>query len=205
MDTHAWVASSLLPMAGVILLTFWFMAVPNAVNIEDAINGYMGGFTFIVLCGLALRGVDTRIALGALFGFLCLNWPQAKHFMGDAGSFGCGFFIAEAILRGDGLTHPVMALAFTAPISFDVAMGLFRRNRLGMSFFTADRATCPHHVLKLMNGSSLLASTTLWLNAAAFVALANRPMLLLGQSVSFALILFLLNRRLLTRQSAESA
>lgn len=96
----AWTASPLLLAGAALLITFWFMAVPNAVNIEDAINGYMGGFTFLVLLGLALRGVDTRLALGALLGFLLLNWPKARHFMGDAGSFGCGFFLAEAILRG---------------------------------------------------------------------------------------------------------
>jgi UDP-GlcNAc:undecaprenyl-phosphate GlcNAc-1-phosphate transferase len=180
-----------------ILLTFWFMAVPNAVNIEDAINGYMGGFTFIILFGLALRGVDTRLALGALLGFLLLNWPKARHFMGDAGSFGCGFFIAEAILRGGGLVQPTLALFLTAPISLDVAMGLVRRKRLGMTFFTADRSTCPHHLLALTGGNILLTTALLWLNAAGFVLLANRPWWALGQAVLYVLALIFLNRKLL--------
>ena len=171
----AWTASPLLLAGAAILITFWFMAVPNAVNIEDAINGYMGGFTFLVLLGLAARGVDTRLALGALLGFLLLNWPKARHFMGDAGSFGCGFFIAEAILRGGGLAHPSMALFLTAPISLDVAMGLIRRKRLGMTFFTADRSTCPHHLLALTGGNVALTTALLWLNTAGFVLLANRP------------------------------
>ena len=193
----AWMASPLLLVGAAILITFWFMAVPNAVNIEDAINGYMGGFTFLVLLGLAVRGLDTRIALGALLGFLLLNWPKARHFMGDAGSFGCGFFIAEAILRGGGLAHPSIALFLTAPISLDVAMGLIRRKRLGMTFFTADRSTCPHHLLALTGGNVVLTTSLLWLNAAGFVLLANRPWWALGQAGLYVLALIFLNRKLL--------
>lgn len=192
---HAWSGSPTLLFSAALLLTFWFMAVPNAVNIEDAIDGYMGGFTFIVLLGLLLRGVDTRVPLGALLGFLFLNWPKAKHFMGDAGSFGCGFFIAEAILRGGGITHPTLPLAFTAPISMDVAMGLIRRKRLRMTFFTADRATCPHHVLMLMNGSALIATPLLWLNAGAFVWFSPWHSLTLCLVVLFATVLLVLNWR----------
>lgn len=182
---------SLVPTA--LLITFWFMAVPNAVNIEDAINGYMGGFTFLLLFALYLRGVDTRIALGALAGFLLLNWPRAKHFMGDAGSFGCGFFIAEGILRGGGIEHPLMPLAFTAPISMDVAMGLIRRKKLGMSFFTADRATCPHHLLARFGGSHMKAALVLWLISSGFVVLCPFPIAVLFFSLGFACVLVYLN------------
>ncbi|BDU70446.1 hypothetical protein GETHOR_25470 [Geothrix oryzae] len=179
------------------------MAVPNAVNIEDAINGYMGGFTFILLFALYLRGVDTRIALGALAGFLLLNWPKAKHFMGDAGSFGCGFFIAEGILRGGGIEHPLMTLAFTAPISMDVAMGLIRRKRLGMSFFTADRATFPHHLLARFGGSHVKATLVLWLISSGFVVLYPFPTALLIIFLGYAFALVFLNANsLFPQQSA---
>lgn len=200
---QAWMGSPIFLAVAAIILTFWFMAVPNAVNIEDAINGYMGGFTSIIMFALYLRGVDSRIALGALMGFLCLNWPRAKHFMGDAGSFGCGFLIAEGILRGGGLVHPLMALAFTAPISMDVAMGLIRRNRLQMSFFTADRSTCPHHLLALTGKNVLLATSLLWLNAAGFVFLVDHPWLALGQAVFYLVALVLLNRELLFMRATQ--
>ena len=193
---QAWVTSPLFLVIAAIILTFWFMAVPNAVNIEDAINGYMGGFTIIVMFGLYLRGVDTRLALGALTGFLCLNWPRAKHFMGDAGSFGCGFLIAEGILRSGGLLHPFMALAFTAPISLDVAMGIVRRLRMHMSLFEADCATCPHHLLRLSQQSNTLATLILWANACVFACLAFRQGLgLILYALFFASALVVLNRR----------
>lgn len=194
-----WLKSPVSLLIAFFIVTFWFMAVPNAVNIEDAINGYMGGFTLIVLAALYLRGVDTRIAQGALIGFLLLNWPKARHFMGDAGSFGCGFLIAEGILRGGGLSDPVMSLALTAPISLDVAMGLVRRKRLSMSFFAADRATCPHHILELTGGRVSVATPALWINAILFVVLARSPYLLISQVIIYVIILILLNLKLLLK------
>ena len=194
---QAWTTLPIFLIPVTIILTFWFMAVPNAVNIEDAINGYMGGYTFIVLFALNLRGVDFRIALGSILGFLFLNWPRAKHFMGDAGSFGCGFLIAEGILRGGGMAHPMMALAFTAPISMDVAMGLIRRNRLRISYFTPDRSTCPHHVLSISGGHITGSALALWLNALGFTCLIRWPFLLLGQTVLYAVILFYFNKNAL--------
>lgn len=189
----SWGGSPLLLSGAALVLTFWFMAVPNAVNIEDAINGYMGGFTVIVLGGLALRGVDSRIAIGALLGFLLLNWPRAKHFMGDAGSFGCGFLIAESILRGGGLANPLLALALTAPISMDVAVGLIRRKRLQMSPFTADRSTCPHHLLSRCKGSHVKATLLLWLISLGFVGLAPFPLFAGALLMGYLSLLVVLN------------
>lgn len=192
---QAWMASPFFMAAIAIILTFWFMAVPNAVNIEDAINGYMGGFTFIVLAALALRGLDTRIFLGALLGFLVFNWPKAKHFMGDAGSFGCGFVIAESLLRGGTLQNPTIAIIMTLPISMDVAMGILRRLRLRTSLFSADRSTCPHHILELTKGNIFIATFLLWLNAAGFAFFVDRYWVALAQAILYALLLFLLNRK----------
>lgn len=178
-----------------LLITFWFMAVPNAVNIEDAINGYMGGFTLIILSSLAIRGLDTHLFLGALAGFLLFNWPRAKHFMGDAGSFGCGFILAESILRSGAVERPWLALALTAPISLDVAMGLLRRYRLGMGFFMADRSTCPHHVLAKTGGNTLIATPLLWLNSLGFVIFATNLWPLTTLTIANAGVLVWLNRK----------
>jgi UDP-GlcNAc:undecaprenyl-phosphate GlcNAc-1-phosphate transferase len=194
---QAWLVSPLGLGVSVPILGFWFMAVPNAVNIEDAINGYMGGFTFLILFALALRGLDTRIFLGLLLGFLLLNWPKARHFMGDAGSFGCGFVLAESLLRGGALQNPAIAIVMTLPISMDVLMGIFRRLRLRTSLFSADRATCPHHILVLTKGNVYIATLLLWLNAAGFAFFGGRYWIALAQAILYALLLFLLNRKLI--------
>ncbi len=197
---NAWAGSFAVELGAAILITFWFMAVPNAVNIEDAINGYMGGFTFIVLMALLFRGVDTRIPLGALMGFLFLNWPKAKHFMGDAGSFGCGFFIAETILRAGGDRHPELALTLTAPIALDVLMGIIRRRRLGQSPFDADRRTLPHHLLD-RTGSPALATPILWIGALLFAFCLGRPLAVAGLVLAFAAVLITFNWKFLASPS----
>lgn len=199
---HLGPATFRLPAAAAFpLLTLWFMAVPNCLNIEDAINGYMGGFTLIVLAALAASGLQTGVFIGLLFGFLLLNWPRAKHFLGDAGSFGCGFVVAEAILQGGGLLQPATALILTAPISLDVAMGLIRRRRLKMSPFDADQNTCPHHVLRMCGGSHFLASAFLWANVSAFAVLAFFPDFALPYAIAYVTFLFFANKSLLFSQS----
>jgi UDP-N-acetylmuramyl pentapeptide phosphotransferase/UDP-N-acetylglucosamine-1-phosphate transferase len=177
------------------ILAIWFVSVPNAVNIEDAINGYMGGFTLILIVVAALMGVNVLIPAGALAAFLLLNWPKAKHFLGDAGSFGCGFLIAETLLRAGGNQRPLLALVLTAPVSMDVGMGIIRRIRLKMSLFEADRATCPHHMVNLCNQSHALATPMLWANAVVIAWLAfESPLFEAGYLAMFALALVLLNR-----------
>lgn len=178
------------------LIAFWFLAVPNAVNIEDAINGYMGGFTLILMAASALSGVQVAIPMGALAAFLFFNWPRAKHFLGDAGSFGCGFMIAEVLLRAGGNHRPLFALLLTAPISIDVLMGIVRRRRLKMSLFEADRSTFPHHVMNLCGQSHLRATPILWANTLVFTILAFNPgVLAFAYVILFAIALTALNRK----------
>jgi UDP-GlcNAc:undecaprenyl-phosphate GlcNAc-1-phosphate transferase len=180
-----------------LLITLWFMALPNAVNIEDAINGYMGGFTLILLVAMGLRGLNVWIPAGALAGFLIMNWPRAKHFMGDAGSFGCGFLLAETILRSGGISNPLLALVWTAPISMDVAMGLLRRHRQKMGFFEPDQRTLPHHLLGLAGGNPLLATPPLWLNCIAFILVSDRPLGALVLAIAYGAVLVYFNRTFL--------
>jgi UDP-N-acetylmuramyl pentapeptide phosphotransferase/UDP-N-acetylglucosamine-1-phosphate transferase len=177
------------------ILAVWFVSVPNAVNIEDAINGYMGGFTLLVLAVAALLGVNVMIPVGALTAFIILNWPKAKHFLGDAGSFGCGFVIADALLQAGGNQRPLLALMITAPISMDVCMGIIRRIRLKMSLFEADRSTCPHHLVTLCGQSHGLATLILWANAAMIGFLAFYSQVFAAAYLAlFALALVWLNR-----------
>ena len=54
-----------------------------------------------------------------------------------------------------------------------------------------------HHLLALTGENVLLATSLLWLNAAGFVFLANRPWWALGQAVLYVLALVFLSRKLL--------
>lgn len=76
----------------------------NAFNIIDGYNGLSSGVACIVLLGLAYISYkvgDVQILLcalamvGAILGFLILNYPFGLIFLGDGGAYFIGFWIAE--------------------------------------------------------------------------------------------------------------
>ena len=81
---------------------FWLMAITNAFNFLDNMDGLSAGVAAI--CCAALLGASASIGqvfvsgwlcglLGALAGFLPYNFPPARVFMGDAGSLVIGFLL----------------------------------------------------------------------------------------------------------------
>jgi Fuc2NAc and GlcNAc transferase len=107
---------------GVPLTVVWLVTVTNFYNFMDGIDGLAGGQGFAscagVLIGIWSTGaVELALVLGAAcLGFLLLNSPPARIFLGDAGSYSVGFAIA-------GL--PLLAPEFGRPIAlFGVAVGL---------------------------------------------------------------------------------
>ncbi len=78
----------------------WLVALTNAFNFLDNMNGLSAGLAAITIgaCGsIALvtqhapAGVVCLVALGACSGFLLFNFPRASIFMGDAGGLFLGF------------------------------------------------------------------------------------------------------------------
>lgn len=86
----------------------WLVAVTNAFNFLDNMDGLSGGVAMIcaaILLGIALLSGQWFIAavlalvVGALLGFLVFNFPPASIFMGDGGSLVVGFTIAMCAVR----------------------------------------------------------------------------------------------------------
>jgi UDP-GlcNAc:undecaprenyl-phosphate GlcNAc-1-phosphate transferase len=109
---------------------FVLIALMNAVNFLDNMNGVVSGLSAIALAGFAwgsaTRGAfgvaAVQLALaGGCFGFLPYNFPRARIFLGDAGSLFLGYSLgASAVLafeggpQGWGQIGPVIALAYPA-------------------------------------------------------------------------------------------
>lgn len=77
--------------------------VANAINIVDGFNGLAGGTLLVILTAFgvmttALGDHDlARVSLilaGAMAGFLLVNWPLGKIFLGDGGAYLTGFAVA---------------------------------------------------------------------------------------------------------------
>ncbi len=125
----------LLAPAMAIFLLVWSI---NAYNFMDGIDG-ISGVEAVSVLGMGtwlfwdqgVRGM--ALASGALVcvvsGFLLWNWPKAKIFMGDAGSYALGFAVAAFALIGD--QHYGIPLMFWLMLygvfCFDASATLLRR------------------------------------------------------------------------------
>jgi UDP-GlcNAc:undecaprenyl-phosphate GlcNAc-1-phosphate transferase len=86
----------------------WFLAVTNAFNFIDNMDGLSAGVAAIAgACLLATSLLAGQLFVPALLtlvvasacGFLVLNFPPARLFMGDGGSLVLGFLLAFASVR----------------------------------------------------------------------------------------------------------
>lgn len=77
-------------------------------------------------------------------GFLCLNWPPARVFMGDVGSTWLGFmlfgFALESVVGGGGGLHPAVWLVLGATFGCDATVTLLRRMLRGERWTEAHRS-----------------------------------------------------------------
>lgn len=126
---------------------FWIVALSNAFNFMDGIDGIVGGVALVnALFLFALTGNVVLAALaGAVAGFLIWNINPASIFLGDSGSYFLGFFLAALALYtpvpGAGWTPLLFfacILVFT-PLLFDTAYTLVRRYTAGKNVFSAHR------------------------------------------------------------------
>ncbi len=92
-----------MPVA-IVFTAFAVAGVANSINVIDGFNGLAGGTAVIILAGmgfLAWQAGDVFVAklaivgIGATIGFLFLNYPTGRLFMGDGGAYLLGFWIAE--------------------------------------------------------------------------------------------------------------
>jgi UDP-GlcNAc:undecaprenyl-phosphate GlcNAc-1-phosphate transferase len=111
------------PILEIALTIFWVVAVTNAINLVDIMDGLAGtvvvvacvGFIVVSLPGEELY-VDVAAAVlgGALLGFLPFNWRPARIYLGDTGSLLAGFVLA-GVAMGQRYTE-VNNLALCAPL-----------------------------------------------------------------------------------------
>jgi UDP-GlcNAc:undecaprenyl-phosphate GlcNAc-1-phosphate transferase len=97
------------PMADVLVTMFWIVAITNAFNLLDNMDGLAAGIAAIA-GGIRLllflnegqmeAAFVTAVFTGATVGFLLHNFNPASIFMGDAGSLFLGGFVAGLSLVG---------------------------------------------------------------------------------------------------------
>ena len=146
-----------------ILSTFFILAISNAINLIDGLDGLSSGVSSIYFLTIAIiafilnkvGGLDiilSLIMLGATLGFLVHNFPPAKTFVGDSGSVFLGFMISIIALLGfkvATLTSLVIPITVLAIPIIDTVMAILRRLLKGESIGTPDKEHFHHQLLKM--------------------------------------------------------
>ena len=157
----------------VLFTAFAVGGIANAINIVDGFNGLAAGTVIIILTAFGvmstalgdydLAGVCLILA-GAVVGFLLVNWPQGKIFLGDGGAYFVGFalaWLAVLILARHAEVSawaPMLVCGF--PI-LEVLFSIARRRRRNLSPGDPDRLHLHSLVMRrvaralLPNASSL--------------------------------------------------
>jgi UDP-GlcNAc:undecaprenyl-phosphate GlcNAc-1-phosphate transferase len=138
------------------------VAITNAINLSDGLDGLAGGTSLLVAGFLGLLAfqagdnVAVMLALaiaGGTIGFLRFNTHPAWVFMGDCGSQFLGFSTGVLAIMVTQQSNPVLSpmlplLFFGLPI-LDTAWVMARRISNGRSPFSPDRGHIHHRLLDL--------------------------------------------------------
>ncbi|MGH9494567.1 MAG: MraY family glycosyltransferase [Candidatus Sulfotelmatobacter sp.] len=146
---------------GLVLTVLWVLAITNAFNLIDGLDGLAAGsalfstmvmFVVAVLNGPSLVELMTIALAGAIIGFLRYNFNPATIFLGDSGSLFIGFLLSALALNGAQKAPTIVAIAipivsFGLPI-LETVLSVIRRLISGRPVFTADREHIHHKLLQ---------------------------------------------------------
>lgn len=118
-------------------IVFAVLAMTNAVNLTDGLDGLASGVTALVTLFFAVAGIAYGVVSGAYFcaalcggclGFLVFNKNPAKIFMGDTGSLALGGGLAAAaIVMKLELLLPIVGLIYVIEaLSVILQVGYFK-------------------------------------------------------------------------------
>jgi UDP-GlcNAc:undecaprenyl-phosphate GlcNAc-1-phosphate transferase len=170
------------------------VALMNAVNFLDNMNGMVAGLAAIALVAFAWTSAErgawgvaaAQLAVaGGCVGFLRYNFPHARIFLGDAGSLFLGYSLgASAVLTFEGAPYgwgrlgPALMLGYPA---FDMIFVVITRLRDGRKVYRGGRDHTNHRlasVLRCPKKTVLLVwASGVALSASGLAVLSlNRPM-----------------------------
>jgi UDP-GlcNAc:undecaprenyl-phosphate GlcNAc-1-phosphate transferase len=202
-----------LPLAGFVVLSpgviplitaFWVVALTNAINLIDGLDGLAAGLVAIGAGALAFYGLRLQelgllpaqnvgplvavIACGVCLGFLPFNFHPAKIFMGDAGALLLGLLMSASTMVIGGRTAPASGVTFFffAPLFIpffilgvpllDALFAFVRRTAKGQGFHAPDKDHIHHRLMRLGHGHRRTV-VILWLWTALLSGFVLYPLL----------------------------
>lgn len=170
MDVRATVFAPV-PLVGYVLSVLWILVLINSFNFLDNMDGLSSGialiaaflFSVVMLTGTSeprwLVGGALLVLVGAISGFLFFhNWPPARIFMGDSGSYFIGLLLASFTMLGtyyehsatEANRHVILApLCILAVPLYDICSVILIRLTQGRSPFHPDKSHFSHRLVEL--------------------------------------------------------
>jgi UDP-GlcNAc:undecaprenyl-phosphate GlcNAc-1-phosphate transferase len=149
--------------ANYFVTVFWVVAVTNALNLMDNMDGLAGGIAavastfFFLIATLTNQNLIAPLAavlVGACLGFLYYNFNPARIFMGDTGSLFLGFMLAAVGIKlrfpanTDMVTWMVPVLVLGVPL-FDTTLVTLSRIRRGIPISRGGKDHLSHRLVAL--------------------------------------------------------
>ncbi len=207
-----------------VLVVIWLVAIINAFNLIDGLDGLASGLAIISavgLCGILLmQKVPSDVLLllgfiGACLGFLRYNFHPASIFLGDTGSMFLGFTLGVVALQT--FTKNTFLISMTIPIMvlgvpiYDALLAIWRRSvrswMSGQNSGPRHGIMQPdvehlHHRLIQSGLSTQRVATFLYILNASLVAVGLMLMLFQSHAAGIFLIALLAGVYVLMRQLA---
>jgi len=187
---------------------FWMLALINAFNLIDGVDGLAGSVALMITLffstsafilnnpGLGMIGVA---ATAGILGFLFLNWTPARIYLGDAGSCGLGTLLVAGLVslghhgpeifnRGDAnhlepfpFQLPLLTLLMAYP-ALEVSLSVARRMLRGRPIGSADKGHLHHRFRDLGWSNQAICSVAAALSLLTGLAVADSLLNLRGQA-----------------------
>jgi len=139
------------PAVAIILTVIFSAGLCHAVNLIDGMNGLaasvvtisaLGYAAIATLASLPVVASFALLLVAATIGFLFLNWPVARLFLGDAGAYGLGHLLVWLMILLASLSSkvavPALLLVIFWPLA-DVLHTILRRVADKVSILRPDR------------------------------------------------------------------
>jgi UDP-GlcNAc:undecaprenyl-phosphate GlcNAc-1-phosphate transferase len=145
------------------LTVLWVVAITNAINFLDNMDGLAAGLTAIAAGFFTLIALNENLTLvsslaaalmGSAIGFLIYNFNPASTFMGDMGSLVLGFVLAVLGIKLEfgaqplSVTWMVPLLVLALPI-FDICLVVFTRLLEGRPAMQGGKDHTSHRLMSM--------------------------------------------------------
>ena len=175
-----------------IFLVFAMVGMINAFNIIDGVNGLLSCYLLTLIFILSFFNQISpeksiylssysnllSVLLGAVFGFIILNAPFGKIFLGDSGAYFLGAIVCYSLVHHQSINnfspwHVMLLLSYPfCELIFSIARRIIFEKR---SIFSADNKHLHHLILKKLKKTKLGSENLKHIFVVAIISILNFP------------------------------